>query len=137
MKDFLKDFFEVYFQKLQENNFEDLFSLYDEKALIVSPVLGDQNPLAMKNILQKNIKNLKIIYKNPIFIGENCMEVSGILQYLYLPTNTMIYQPIFAVFVLENGKIIRHKNEFDSLGFYKQAYFRFVLDKIKNFFKKK
>jgi ketosteroid isomerase-like protein len=109
-----------FYTSFQNKNVQAMQDCYADNASFNDPVFTNLNALAVRSMwamLLKNGKDLRVEFKN-IHEDETGTHAEWDAWYTFSATGNKVFNQIKASFVIENGKIVKHTDEF---SFYKWA----------------
>ncbi|SMC72474.1 nuclear transport factor 2 family protein [Pedobacter nyackensis] len=115
-----EDLIRQFYASFQNKNVQAMQDCYADNATFSDPVFTNLNALEVKSMwamLLKNGKDLRIEFKN-IREDENGTHAEWDAWYTFSATGSKVHNQIKASFIIENGKIVNHTDEF---SFYKWA----------------
>ena len=113
-----------FYSSFAEGNADEMISCYNDAVEFSDPAFGLLKGEDAKNmwrmLIERSKGNLKIEFKN-VSANDEKGSADWTAQYLFTKTGRNVYNMIHAEFEFHDGKIIRHRDNFDIWKWSKQA----------------
>jgi limonene-1,2-epoxide hydrolase len=112
-----------FYSSFEEKDYRAMQAAYADHAVFNDPVfhnLDAEKTRAMWEMFCKRGKDLEIAFRN-IHSEGNDVHVDWVAHYTFSQTGNMVINYIRSSFVVENGKIVKHTDQFDFHTWAKQA----------------
>ncbi len=112
-----------FYRAFQQKDFKTMQSCYTENAVFNDAAFKNLNAAevrAMWEMLIKSGRDLVITYQIGHFSG-NIGTADWVATYTFSQTGRKVVNRVHATFVLENGKIVDHRDQFDFWKWARQA----------------
>jgi len=119
-----KELITRFYTSFSNGNATQMIDCYHENIVFEDPAFGklkgERAAKMWEMLLSKNDSQLEVSFKN-IKTTETRASVDWIASYLFGPKKRKVINEVHANFVIEDGKIIQHIDDFDVWKWSKQA----------------
>jgi len=112
-----------FYSSFQRKDVQAMQDCYAAGATFSDPVFTNLNAAEVRSMwamLLKNGKDMRVEFKN-IEGNDNCVTAEWDAWYTFSKTGNKVHNQIKASFLIENGKIVKHTDQFSFYKWAKQA----------------